>query len=144
MNVEIIALCDAATESQGKLNILGAFDHIWAHQVPVIQPLCAIALRIRFSRIEEGTHRLRLDLVDEDGQLVIPSLDGNISVHAGSDDGSIVANVILNLQQLKLTSFGQYSIELAVDGRQEASIPLHVKPAPEKAPPGPKAGEAGQ
>ena len=28
MKVEVFALCDAATESQGKLNILGTFDRL--------------------------------------------------------------------------------------------------------------------
>jgi hypothetical protein len=33
----------------------------------------------------------------------------------------------LDIQQLKLPKFGEYSIDLAVDGRAEASLPLYVK-----------------
>ena len=38
MKVEIFALCDAATESQGKLNLLGTFDQLVAGSVPVVHP----------------------------------------------------------------------------------------------------------
>ena len=51
MNIEAFLLCDAATGHQGKLNVLGAFDTIYAKQLPVIHPACAIALRIRFTKI---------------------------------------------------------------------------------------------
>ena len=33
------------------------------------------------------------------------------------------------IQQLRLPRVHEYSIDLAIDGRQEASIPLFVKPA---------------
>jgi len=59
MNIELFVLCDAATDQQGKLNILGAFDSLWAQKVPVSHPQCAVALRIRFSKIEEGEHNIK-------------------------------------------------------------------------------------
>ncbi len=130
MNVEIIALCDAATESGGKLNLLGAFDCIYAHEIPVIHAQCAISLRIRFSRIEEGEHRIKINVVDADGHAVMPSLDANIAVSIGPRDESVVTNLILNIHQLKLESWGKFSIDVAVDGRQEASLPLYLKKIP--------------
>jgi hypothetical protein len=36
----------------------------------------------------------------------------------------------LGIQQLKLPKFDEYSIDLAIDGRHEASIPLFVKLSP--------------
>lgn len=130
MEVEAFILCDAATQSGGKLNILGAFDTIGAHQVPVKHPQCAVALRIRFSRIESGNHRIRLNIIDQDGNYVIPGIEGNITVHVPDGHDSIAANAILNIQGLQFKHFGKFAIDLAIDGRQEGTIPLIVKEVP--------------
>ncbi len=127
MNVEAFVICDAATDSHGKLNILGAFDTIWAQNVPVTHPFCAIALRIRFMRIEEGVHPIRINLVDEDGKNIMPPIDGNINIKFATDDESVAANLIINVQGLRLEKFGGYSIDLAINGRHEASLPLFLK-----------------
>jgi hypothetical protein len=39
----------------------------------------------------------------------------------------LTANSIFNLQQLKLPRFGEYSVDLAVDGKQEGSLSLFVQ-----------------
>jgi hypothetical protein len=126
MDIEIFTLCDAATESAGKLNILGSFDRIIARQLPTVHPHCAIALRIRFDRIEEGEHRVRINLVNDDGKAVFPGLDGNIKVKLPPDGQSICANMILNLNGLKFEKTGQHSIDLAIDGRHEKSLPVYL------------------
>lgn len=126
MDIEIFTLCDAATESAGKLNILGSFDRIITRQMPAVHPHCAIALRVRFDRIEEGEHRVRINLVNDDGKPVFPGLDGNIGVKMPPDGQSVCANMILNLNGLKFEKAGQYSIDLAIDGRHEKSLPVYI------------------
>ena len=54
MRLEIFSLCDAATADFGKLSMLGVFDTIWAIKIPAVHPQCAIALRVRFEKIERG------------------------------------------------------------------------------------------
>lgn len=83
MQLEILTLCDAAADYQNKLSLLGAFDTVTAPSFPATHPQCAIALRLRFTRIEEGTHSLRIHVVDQDGALIMPSLDGQLSVTLG-------------------------------------------------------------
>ncbi len=130
MEVEVFALCDAATDSGGKLNVLGAFDRINARQFPLVHPHCAIALRVRFDRIEEGNHRVKISLIDMDGQSVIPGLDGNIGIKFPEDVQSVCANMVLNMNGLKFEKPGQYSIEMALDGRHEKSLPVNVVELP--------------
>jgi uncharacterized protein DUF6941 len=137
MKVETFCLCDAATVSGGKLNILGAFDSIQTAQAPAVHSQCAIALRLRFTRIEEGNHRIKITIVDEDGRSIMPELEGTMAVKFGADDDSAVANFVINIQQLKLDKFGQYAIDLAVDSRHEASLPLVVKQVQNPTPPHP-------
>jgi hypothetical protein len=43
MNIQVAVLCDAATDDNGKLNLLGAFDTIYARELPAIHPQCAVA-----------------------------------------------------------------------------------------------------
>jgi hypothetical protein len=129
MKVELFAMCDAATDSGGKLNILGVFDTIGAAKAPVVHPRCAIVLKIRFERIERGDHRLKLNVVDQDGGAVIPSLEAPLSINFPDAQPSATAQLILDLHNLRFTKFGEFSIDLAVDGRQEASTPFFVRQA---------------
>jgi hypothetical protein len=134
MNVEVFVLCDAATDYQGKLNILGSFDSIWSKDIPAVNPHCALALRLRFSKIEEGEHAFKINIVNEDGQPVIAPFETKMDIRSTDMKiGSIARNMILNLQGLKFEKFGEYSIDLAVDGRHDISIPLYVNQIPEQA-----------
>jgi hypothetical protein len=38
MNIQVAVLCDAATDDNGKLNLLGAFDTIYTQQLPATHP----------------------------------------------------------------------------------------------------------
>jgi hypothetical protein len=127
MEIQVAALCDAATDSMGKLNILGAFDTINAERMPAIHPQCSIALRIIFQRIEEGSHKLKLNFVNEDGHLVMQSIDIGVDITLPEEATFISRNFIVNIQQLKFGNPGLYSINIAIDGRHEGSIPLLVK-----------------
>jgi hypothetical protein len=128
MKVEIFTLCDAATtDAGGKLNILGSFDRLGAKEAPVTHPQCALAIKLRYEKIEEGQKRIRISLVDSDGKSIMPTLDANTPVHFPPGETSITSSLVLVIQQLKLPKFGEYSIDLAIDYRHEASIPLFVK-----------------
>ncbi len=127
MQVEIFALCDAATGDFGKFSMLGAFDTISVAKMPAVHPQCAIALRARFERSERGEHKVAVHFVDSDGKNVIPPAQGNITINFPDGQSSASANLIFNIQGLKLEKAGEYSIDLAVDGLQKASLPLFVK-----------------
>jgi len=128
MQIEVFSLCDAATiDAAGKLNVLGAFDTIWSAQIPVVYPQCAIALRLRFDNIEKGEHRVMVNLVDIDGKHVIPTANGAINVVFPNEQKSGSANLVLNIQMLRLEKYSEYSIDLAVDGRSEMSLPLFIR-----------------
>ncbi|MDP2922234.1 MAG: hypothetical protein Q8O30_00740 [Candidatus Omnitrophota bacterium] len=127
MRVEVFSLCDAATSDIGKLNMLGAFDAIWVRTLPVIHPQCAIALRLRFDKIERGEHKIVVNFVDADGKNIIPPAQGSIMINFPDEQSSDSANLILNIQGLKLERLGEHSIDLAIDGRHEATLPLFVK-----------------
>ncbi len=127
MTIQVAVLCDSATDYSGKLNLLGTFDTIYAPQLPALHPQCSIAIRIAFGRIEEGEHLLVINFVDEDGTPIMPPMDVPIDVNFPIDATFVSRNFIANIQQLKFLRTGDYSVDLSMDGRQLASIPLSVK-----------------
>ena len=130
MNFQIAVLCDAATDYGGKLNLLGAFDTIVTQQLPAVHPQCSVALRIIFSKVEEGPHKVKMNFVEEDGRYVMRSIEMPLEVALPPDANFVARNFIINIQQLKFDKPGPYAIDIAIDGRQESSIPLHVKQMP--------------
>jgi hypothetical protein len=96
----------------------------------VTHPQCALAIKLRFERLEEGQKRIRIAFVDSDGASVMPTLDASTQVQFQPSDSSATTSLVLVIQQLRLPKFGEYSIDLAVDDRHEASIPLLVSRAP--------------
>jgi hypothetical protein len=130
MKIEVFALCDAATDNRGKLNILGTFDQVYAANVPVVHPACAIALRIRFSKMEEGAHRVNIQLVDPDGRPVFQPMEGEVQSRMAADVDSVAVNLILNFQHVKFTAFADYQINLAIDDVSVATLPLRVREMP--------------
>jgi hypothetical protein len=127
MNIESFLLCDAATQQQGKLNVLGAFDTIFAEQTPLVHPACAIAARIRFEKIEEGDHQVKIGIIDEDGKSIGPKLQASANVRFGDDVDSTATNLILNIQGIKFEKYGQYRIDLAIDNQIKGYLPLYVR-----------------
>src|ERR1700682_5304454 len=99
MKVEIFTLCDAATiDAGGKLNILGSFDRLNAKEAPVMHPQCALAIKLRFERVEEGHKRIRIAFVDSDGTSVMPTLDATTQVRFATEDSTATASLALVIQ----------------------------------------------
>lgn len=135
MNIQVAVLCDAATDDNGKLNLLGSFDTIYARELPAIHPQCAVALRVTFLAGDEGKRKLKLSFVDADGRAIMPGIDIPVEVSLPEDMHFGTRNFIINIQQLKFETPGLFSVDLTLDGQPQASIPLLVKHVPAPAPP---------
>lgn len=131
MKVEILSLCDfASADAGGKLNIIGVYNTLWAREAPATHGLCALVARLRFEKIEEGLKKIKISFVDADGNPIMPVMETQVPVQANPWESSAIAQVVSVMSQLRLPSFGEYSIDLAVDGRQESSTPLFLRQAP--------------
>jgi len=127
MNLEVITICDAATESQGKLNILGAFDTIFAKELPAHHPQCAITVRVRFSPEEKGEHKIFIDIIDELKAPLVPRYEQTFTVRIPGEEQSGIANFIINYQNLALKQYGEHKINLDIDGKLKATLSFFVK-----------------
>ena len=141
MNVDVFTLCDFAQNTPGnKMNIIGTFNRIFARQIPAVHPLCALAVLMRFEQIEQGTKNIRVSIIDSDGRPVVPTLEAQLNVQISPNESDASVPLAVVIQQISLPRYGEYSVDLAVDGRQEASIPLYVlqAPLPQQMPPPPQ------
>jgi hypothetical protein len=132
MKTEIFVLCDFAADYGGKFNVVGAFESIYAHQLPAVHQFCCIAVRMRFDKIEEGEKRVKLLVCDQDGKAVLPPIEIPVKVAMPAEVQSHPLHVVGNIAGLKLERFGEYSIDLAIDGRLEASVPFFVRQMPQR------------
>ena len=133
MNIQMAVLCDAATDDNGKLNILGSFDTIYAPQLPAVHPQCAVALRVTFMSGDEGERKLKLNFVDADGHPIMPPINIPVTVALPDDAHFLTRNFIVNIQQLKFAEVGVYSVDVRLDDKSRAAIPLWVKNLPSRA-----------
>jgi hypothetical protein len=131
MNIQVAVLCDAATNDNEKLSLLGAFDAICTPQLPAVHPQCSIALRVTFFSGDEGHHTLRFNFVDADGRSITPNFPAiQVEVKLPDDLHFLTRNFIVNLQQLKFDNPGLYSVDIRLDDESQCSIPLLVKHVP--------------
>lgn len=133
MRVEIFTLCKAAAVEHGALSILSAFDRLAAPRFPHVQPHCSVALRLRFERIEEGEHELRIFFIDSDGKNLINPLQGRVQVRFSPGSRSATVSMVVDVHNLSIPAAGDYSIDVAVGATQLASIPLTAMEVPPKA-----------
>ncbi|MGF1656421.1 MAG: hypothetical protein ACFCU3_05510 [Verrucomicrobiales bacterium] len=126
MTLLVAALCDAATDYHGKLNILGAFDTIFSQNFPAVHPHCCLALRMLFAKDEEGTRQLEVNLINADGQGMIPPVKIPVRVVVPDEVDAASQNVVINMQQLRFLEPGQYAFDITLDAIHRISIPLRV------------------
>ncbi len=126
MNIQVAVLCDSALEYQNRLCILGTFDTIRTHQLPVIKPQCSIALQILWSKIEEGPHTIKMRFMDEDGNPTLKPVNSSIKISIPPTSSFVTTNHILNIQQLEFKKTGNYLIVIEIDEKMETEIQLQV------------------
>src|SRR5882724_4314589 len=116
MNIQVAVLCDAATEDMNcKLNLLGAFDTIYAPQMPAIHPQCSVAVRVTFVSGDEGTRTVTLSFINADGRAIMQNIDLSAQVALPDDAHFLTRNFIVNIQQLKFEEPGLYSVDVRLD-----------------------------
>lgn len=129
MHVDAL-LCDAATVREGLIHILGG-GITRIHRPAYPAPLgVAVALLLTLQRSEvTERHRLRLNIVNEDGKQVA-QLDGEFGIEPGPDvrPGEQVAMpLILNLGGIAIPKAGSYSMDLLVDSQLARSLPFYAE-----------------
>ena len=127
MKIELLSLADFAADYGGKLSVVGIFDTIFARQLPAVHPHCCLAVKLRFDSEESGQKKLRLSICHDDGKLVLPAMEIPIQVAMPPGLQSNTIQVVANIAGMQIEQFGEYSIDLELDGRHEGTTPLFVR-----------------
>ena len=77
----------ALIDQQGKLSVLGIFQHVWVTSFPAVCPRTHLVLRVRGRRTEIGVHTIRIRFVDEAGTEL---LGGEGTVQFGEPPAGVV------------------------------------------------------
>ncbi|HTA94882.1 MAG TPA: hypothetical protein VK769_02040, partial [Verrucomicrobiae bacterium] len=97
---------------------------------PAVHPQCAVALRVTFMSGDEGDHKLKLNFVNADGKSIMPPIEIPVAVSLPDDAHFLTRNFIVNIQQLKFAEEGLYSVDVRLDDKSQAAIPLQIKLLP--------------
>jgi len=130
MKIELFALCDFAADYGGKFNIIGIFDTLNSPQVPFAHDRWSLAVKIRFEKIEEGRKSVRISISDMDGRNLTPGMEIPFVANVPDDLPSATFNLMVAIDGIRFDQFGEHSVDLAIDGRHEASIPLFIRRIP--------------
>ncbi|HEY7029279.1 MAG TPA: hypothetical protein VH438_16810 [Gemmatimonadales bacterium] len=115
----------ALIDQQGKLSVLGLFQHVWVPQFPAVHPRTHLVLRVRGRRTEIGQHSLRIRFVDDAGTEL---LDGQGTVQFGEPPAGVTdveAGAVL-VFDIPLPHPGGYAFEISMDAGEAYRVPLTV------------------
>lgn len=129
MKIEVAAICDAATDQSGKLNMLGVFDYIEA-ELPIVIPRCSAVFRVRYTRSEVSSHDLEVTITNTlDEKELIPPIRSSVNFLPIPDRmDSAAVNLILNMNRMRIMDGGKYQLRLRIDEvLLEAILPIYVR-----------------
>jgi hypothetical protein len=127
MKVLVAAVADHAWVENGCLSLSRTFDSINVDKFPYVLARLSVALRLLINRSEVGEHKLSIALSDADGQKM---MDSDININFHPPQGSVPEasfSFALNAQNFTFNKPGDYVVNVLIDGRVEACIPLYVR-----------------
>jgi len=127
MNVNLAVLADYANVTQeGKLNIMGTFDNIYADKFPCVHPEMKLVMQVEASISEVGhSHQIEVILMAADGARLF-SVKGQVQVGEVKPGTLFKANNILNIRGLKFDQPGEFEFKILINGEERKSVPLKV------------------
>ena len=127
MDVTLALLADGANISrEGKLNVFGIFDTIFARSFPSTHPQMQLVLRFELDADEAGRRDVEVQFVAADGRVLF-RLPGAVSVQQRVAGDRTRMDHILTLNNVQLEHAGRYRFNVVVDGELAAVVPLQVE-----------------
>jgi hypothetical protein len=133
MEVTLALLADYANVSQeGKLNVMGVFNRIWAKKFPAVHPEMRLVFRLEAGLAERGTDKvIEVKLLDADAK-VLQHLKGQFTVPAESPRPTIEIAQVLTFATVRFEKPGDYAFHILVGGDEKKTVPFFVEQLPEE------------
>ena len=133
MNVTLALLADSANVSQeGKLNLLGIFNVLYAHTFPAMHPQLQLVLNFEATNAEAGRQKtVDIEFRDADGHKM-GSMTGKLVVPRAEAGHPVRINHILPISGLRFEKPGDYEFHIFINEDDKATVSLRVIPTPLK------------
>ena len=117
MQLLLAAVCDdARLNDQGKLDVHGVFNDLYAPGFPAKQDRMVLVLVIEWDREDEGRYKFRVDLEGPDGKPSI-SLDGHSEVDRRPEDRPPPrTRLVMPLEEVVFPQPGPYTFKVTMKG----------------------------
>jgi hypothetical protein len=127
MELILAVACDEArVRPDGKLDITGVFNELYAPGFPAKQDRMTVVFIVEWSRDESGRIPLRADLVDEQGQKSF-TIQGHTDVEPRSADRAPAqTRLVMPLEDVVFPKAGSYHFELRFGDQMTRALSLFV------------------
>lgn len=128
MEVALAVLADHANISrEGKLNILGIFDTIFARDFPAIHPQALLIVRFEADISEAGSKKpIEIRLIDEDGAVIL-TVTGEVTLGKPEPGEIMQANALLTLTNIVFPHPGRFTFKIHVNQEYKGEVALRVQ-----------------
>ena len=121
---------DAKARSDGKLDIHGVFNELYAPDFPARQDHMVLVGIVEWQRDLQGRIPFTVDLIDSDG-LAIFSIEGHTDVDARpASRAPAKTHFILPLKNVMFTAPGHYRAQISINGCELAGPSMHLLRTP--------------
>jgi hypothetical protein len=127
LRVEMFALCDGATEHDGRLSLLGTYDLVQVSGFPCVLPLATVVLRVRFWPEECRLHTFRVVLTRPDGGAVGSPVEVMATLQPACEERSAAYNLIVQFQNVQIEEAGEHTFDFYLDGKIEGRLPICIR-----------------
>ncbi|MBI3732047.1 MAG: hypothetical protein HY259_01120 [Chloroflexi bacterium] len=130
MELTLALLADYANISrEGKLNIMGIFEQIHAHNFPAVHAQMQLVIRCEATAFDAGTHPVRVTFIDEDARELF-AISGAVTIPESRAGENLTTNQIFVLNGVILPHPGTYEFVITVADEEIGRTPLRVVSLP--------------
>jgi hypothetical protein len=131
MTAEILTVCESA-ENGITLTIRGAFYRLSVPRIPCVLPKLVIALRVRATADEDGSHALKLYLSDLDGKSLGPPAEETFETRTIGNETYTQIAAVIEIHDIRIGIATDHLLNLQIDGESIANTTLYVIDGSEK------------
>lgn len=131
MDVTFAVLADYANVSrEGKLNVMGIFDRVFARQLPSRFPPMQLVIRLEARPEELGReHAIRIQLSDPAGAALF-DINGDFTPRGPEPGQPVSVNHVVGLADLPLQKTGVHTVVIWINGERKRDVALRVDEPP--------------